>query len=120
MQTNIWIQRHVDIGLSDDINRIPKHMAKEEDLPGFCKWMTEGYNLLQRNSLKILEAMKLGLGFRPGTFAARCEPEAREFRSPPGAPSKMVFNIGEPTMSSMMVFTMSLCHGLSSLAAPMG
>ena len=48
-------------------------MAREEDLPGFWKWTTEGHNLLQCTSLKVIEAMKLGLGFRLGTFVAKCK-----------------------------------------------
>lgn len=72
------IQEFYDAGSADDTQYPNKWPT--EDLPTFQPVMEKCYVYLQDVSLKIMEAMEVGLQFSPGTLVNRCIPAASEIR----------------------------------------
>jgi len=60
------------------------------DLPGFKDFMERYFNLCHEKSLKIMEAMEVGLQISPGTLVAKCIPAASElsFNHYPAIPAE--------------------------------
>jgi len=72
-------QEHFDAGPASD-TEYPNKWPNETDLPGFRCFMETCIEFCQNASMKILEAMEVGLHLPSGLLVNRCAPAVSELR----------------------------------------